>query len=147
MNADSLDWRQRILDAYLNRAGSIRDLAIRFKVSCRCVWGLINRFRHTGSCAPTPRGGHHPPRIPATAYDTSRRLVATHAAATLAELCEVFAHETQIRLSISSMHRPLAKLPLTRKKRHFLPQHKSTPRFNSHVKRTGKPSRLSLPAS
>jgi len=147
MKAYSLDLRQRILDAYFNREGSIRDLARRFKVSFRFVWGLLNRFRHTGSCAPKPRGGHNPPRIAATAYDTIRRLVATHADATLAELCAVFAHETQIRLSISSMHRTLAKLQLTRKKRHFMPQHKRAPRFNSHVKRTGKPSRLSLPAS
>ena len=106
MKADSRDWRQRILDASLNREGSRRDLAIRFQVSGRCVWGLINRFRHTGSWAPKPRGGHHPPRIPATAYATLRRLVATQADATLAELCEVFAHETQIRLRISSLHRP-----------------------------------------
>ena len=106
MKAYSLDLRQKILDAYRNSEGSIRELATRFKVSFRFVWGLINRFRHTGSCAPKPRGGHNPPRMPATAYDTLRRLVATHADATRAELCEVFARETPIRLRISSMHRP-----------------------------------------
>jgi transposase len=106
MKAYALDWRQRILDAYLKREGSIRDLARRVNVSCRLVGGVIKRFRHTGSCAPKPRGGHNPPRMPATAYDTLRRLVATHADATRAELCEVFAHETPIRLRISSMHRP-----------------------------------------
>jgi len=147
MKAYALDWRQRILDAYLKREGSIRDLARRFNVSCRLVGGVINRFRHTGSCAPKPRGGHNPPRMPATAYDTLRRLVATPAAATRAELCEVFAHETPIRLRISSMQRPFAKLHLTRKKRPFRPQHTRAPRFNRHVKRTGKPSRLALPAS
>jgi len=94
----------------------MRDLARRFNVGCRLVGGVINRFRHTGSCAPTPRGGQNPPRMPATAYDTLRRLVATPAAATRAELCEVFAHETPIRLRISSMQRPFAKLHLTRKK-------------------------------
>jgi transposase len=147
MKAYSLDLRQRILEAYLNGEGSIRDLARRFKVSFRFVWGLINRFRHTGSYAPKPRGGNNPPRIPATAHDTLRRLVAAHADATLAELCEVFAHEMQIRLSTSSMHRTLAKLQLTRKKRRFMQQNKRAQRSSNNVKPTGKPSSPSLPAS
>jgi transposase len=105
MNAYSLELRQKILDAYGNSEGSMRDLATRVNVSVRFVWGLINRFRHTGSYAPKPRGGNNPPRLPATEYDTLRRLVATHADATLAELCELFAHEPQIRLSTSSLHR------------------------------------------
>jgi transposase len=142
MKAYSLDLRQRILEAYLNSEGSIRDLATRFNVSFRFVWGLLNRFRHTGSYAPKPRGGNNPPRIPETEHDTLRRLVATHADATLAELCRLFAHETQIRLSTSSLHRTLAKLQLTRKKRRVMRQHKRAPRASSHVTPPGKPSRL-----
>ena len=146
MKAYSLDLRQRILEAYLHSEGSIRDLARRFKVSFRFVWGLINRFRHTGSYAPKPRGGNNPPRIPATEHDTLRRLVETHADATLVELCELFAHETQIRLSTSSMHRTLAKLKLTRKKRRFMRQNKRASMSSSNGKPTGKPSSLSRPA-
>lgn len=144
MKAYSLDLRRKILDAYLNSEGSIRELATRFKVSFRFVWGLIDRFRHTGSYAPKPRGGNNPPRIPATEHDTLHRLVTTHADATLAELCELFAHETQIRLSTSSMHRTLAKLKLTRKKRRFMRRNKKAPRSSSNVKPTGKPSRPPL---
>jgi len=146
MKAYSLDLRQKILEAYLRREGSIRELATRFKVSFRFVWGLLNRFRHTGSYAPKPRGGNNPPRIPTTEQDTLRRLVATHADATLAELCELFAQERQIRLSTSSMHRTLATLKLTRKKRRFMPRNKKVPMSSSHVKSTGKPSNPSLPA-
>jgi transposase len=146
MKAYSLDLRQKILDAYLNREGSIRELATRFNVSFRVVWGLINRFRHTGSYAPKPRGGNNPPWIPATAHDTLRRLVATHAEATLAELCEVFIQATQIRLRTSSMHRTLAKLKLTRKKRRFMRWNKKAPQSSSPVTPTGKPSSPSLPA-
>ena len=116
MKAYSLDLRQKILEAYLRSEGSLRELARRFTVSFRFVWGLINRFRHTGSYAPTPRGGNHPPRIPTTEHDPLRRLVATHADATLAELCELFAHARQLRLSTSSRHRTLATLQLARKK-------------------------------
>jgi transposase len=140
MKAYSIDFRQKILDAYLNREGSIRVLATRFKVSLRFVWGLINRFRHTGSYAPKPRGGNNPPRIPATAHDTLRRLVAAHADATLAELCDLFAQETQIRLSTSSLHRTLAKLKLTRKKRRFMQRNKKVPMSSNNVKPTGRPS-------
>lgn len=144
MKAYSLDLRQKILDAYLNGEGSLRELATRFKVSFRFVWGLISRFRHTGSYAPKPRGGNNPPRIPATEHDTLRLLVAQHADATLAELCAVFAQETQIRLSTSSMHRTLAKLTLTRKKRRFMRRNKKAPMSSSNVKPTGKPSSPSL---
>ena len=147
MKAYSLDLRQRRLEAYLNGEGSIRDLARRFNVSFRVVGGLIKRFRHTGRYAPKPRGGNNPPRIPATAHATLRRLVAAHADATLAELCAMFAHERQIRRRTSSRHRPLAKLQLTRKKRRCMRQHKSAPRSSNHVTPTGKPSRPSLPAS
>jgi transposase len=146
MKAYSLDLRQKILDAYRNSEGSIRELATRFKVSFRFVWGLINRFRHTGSYAPKPRGGNNPPRIPATEHATLRRLVATHADATLAELCDLFAQATQIRLSTSSMHRTLAKLKLTRNKRRFMRRNKNAPRSSSNVTSTGKPSSPSLPA-
>jgi transposase len=124
MKAYSLDLRQKILDAYLHNDGSIRAVAQRFKVSFRFVWGLVHHFRHTGSYAPKPHGGGNPPRISAGYHDLLRRLVAAHADATLAELCDLFAQETAITLSKSSMHRTVEKLKLTRKKKRFVRQNK-----------------------
>jgi transposase len=138
MKAYSLDLRQKILDAYLQNEGSIRDVAQRFKVSFRFVWGLVHQFRQTGSYAPKPRGGGNPPRICAAYHELLRRLVAAHADATLAELCDLFAQETAIQLSKSSMHRTVEKLQLTRKKKRFVRQNKTATIFSNSGKLTGR---------
>ena len=136
MKAYSLDLREKILEAYLHQEGSIRHLAKRFKVSPRFVWGLINRFRSTGSCAPKPHGGGNPPRIDASQYETVTALIKQYPDATLNELCACFEETWHITPSKSSMHRILDKLRLTRKKRPIVQQNR-TPR-------TSKPSEKPL---
>ena len=63
MNPYSFDVREKILAAYFNKEGTIRQLAPRFTVSARFVGELIVRFRRTGSYAPKPHGGGNPPCI------------------------------------------------------------------------------------
>lgn len=65
MNPSALDLREKMLTAYLNKEGTIRQLAPRFTVSARFVGALIIRLRRTGSYAPKPHGGGNPPGIPA----------------------------------------------------------------------------------
>jgi len=117
MKAYSSDLRAKIVEAYLDKEGSIRHLAKRFRVSARFVWGLVNRFRHTGSYAPKPHGGGNPPRIDASHYESVKALVKRYPDATLHELCAYLAETCHILPSKSSLHRTLDKLQLTRKKR------------------------------
>lgn len=117
MKAYSLDLRKKIIDAFYGREGSIRKLAKRFKVSFRFVWGLIDRFRKTGSIAPKPHGGGHPPTIKEEDHEILGKIVEQNSDATLEELCELFEKQCHIRPSKSSMHRTLEKLNLTRKKK------------------------------
>ena len=117
MKAYSVDLREKIVEAYLQHEGSIRHLAKCFKVSARFVWGLINRFRRTGSYAPKAHGGGNPPRIDASQYDIVAALVKQHPDATLKELCACVEETCHITPSKSSMQRTLDKLKLTRKKR------------------------------
>lgn len=49
MKPYAVDWREKILQAYLHKEGSIRHLAKRFNVSARLVGELVVRFRRTGS--------------------------------------------------------------------------------------------------
>jgi transposase len=54
MRAHSIDLRQRIVRAYENKEGSIRELASRFSVSKDSVHQLLQLYRTTGSVEPIP---------------------------------------------------------------------------------------------
>jgi transposase len=118
MKAYSLDLRAKVLEAYLQKEGSIRQLAQRFKVSARFVWELLHRFRLTESYAPKPHGGGNPACITPSQYEIIADLVKQHPDATLKELCKYFQEKCQTTPSKSSMQRVLDKIQLTRKKRH-----------------------------
>jgi transposase len=132
MKAYSLDLREKILEAYLQKEGAIRPLAQRFKVSARFVGELVVRFRRTGSAAPKPHGGGNPACITSSQYEILSALVKQHPDATLKELCEYFQEKCQVTPSKSSMQRVLDKLQLTRKKRHNMQQSatRRTSKFN-----------------
>jgi transposase len=117
MKPYSLDLREKILTAYLNKEGTIRQLAPRFKVSARCVGELISRFRRTGSYAPKPHGGGNPPCITPSQHQIVADLVKYYPDATLNELCLYFEEKCHVTPSKSSMQRTLDILQLTRKKR------------------------------
>ncbi len=51
----SLDLRQKVIEAYVNKEGSIRKLAERFKISKNAVSSFIVRFRDTGKVHPKHR--------------------------------------------------------------------------------------------
>jgi transposase len=117
MKAYSLDVRKKVLTAYHHQEGSIRQLAKRFTISPRFVGELVSRFRGTGSYAPKPHRGGNPPRIDAEGQKIVCKCVQQHPDATLDELCQLYADRCQVTPSRSSMHRTLALLKLTRKKR------------------------------
>ena len=121
MKPYSLDLREKILTAYFNKEGTIRQLAPRFKVSARFVGELIIRFRRTGSYAPKPHGGGNPPCIPPSQHRIIADLVQQYPEATLQELCQYFAEKCRVTPSKSSMQRTLDTLQLTRKKRPSMP--------------------------
>ena len=133
MKAYSVDLREKVLTAYHLKEGSIRQLAKRFTVSPRFVGELIARFRRTGSYAPHPHRGGNPPRIDAQGRLVVYALVKQHPDATLDELCQRYADSCQVIPSRSSMHRTLALLKLTRKKRLITRQSMTVKRFKNNV--------------
>lgn len=46
--AYSIDFREKVLDAYLNHEGSNREIAKRFKISISTVKRIGQRYRNTG---------------------------------------------------------------------------------------------------
>lgn len=117
MNPYSLDLRQKIVEAYENREGSLRQLAKRFHVSLGFVQKLLNRYHNEGTIAPRARANGFPPKL--AAYESQvRELVADKADDTLTELTEKLAQKLGFQVSPSTLHYHLERLKLTRKKKH-----------------------------
>jgi transposase len=57
MKPYSTDLRTRIVQAYENREGAMRQLATTFRVSVSCVRRLLKHYRETGRVVPKPHGG------------------------------------------------------------------------------------------
>jgi transposase len=63
MGPYSLDLRQRIAAAIDAHEGSQPEIARRFRVSVSFITRLLRRRHRTGSLAPKPHGGGHPPAL------------------------------------------------------------------------------------
>ena len=115
----SLDLRQRVVEAYENKEGSLRRIASRFKVSLNTVRVWVQRLRQAGSVAPQPHGGGRTPRMDAQGREMVRHWVAEQSDATLKELCERYEQRQGVRVSQATMCRTLQKLALSRKRKTF----------------------------
>lgn len=118
MKAYSVDLREKIVKAHLIEKNSIRQVAGRFSVSKSLVQKLVKQQKTKGNVAPLRRGKPQKSYLNnAEAQEKIKGLVAEHKDATLAELCELFAHITGNWVSPTAMWRCLNKLELSRKKK------------------------------
>lgn len=63
--AYSADLRRRVIETYIAKEGSQRQLAQRFKVSLTFVRNLLRHYRQTGKVEAKRRGGYMEPKIAA----------------------------------------------------------------------------------
>lgn len=106
----SLDLRKRVIAAYEAKEESLRQIAQRFQVSLSFVRDLTRRYRETQQIAPKQHGGGAVAKLGAEQLAILKQLLQKHPDATLAELCEQFAEQTQITVSVSTMHRAVQQL-------------------------------------
>lgn len=118
-----MDLRQKVFDAYQNGEGSIRQLSKRFNVSASFVNDLIQRYRQAGTIAPKPHGGGAVAKLKAPQLQVLQTLLEEEHDATLETLANRLYERTQVQVGISTIHRAIVKLKLTRKK-----SHSSTPK-------------------
>ena len=116
MRPYGLDLRERIVKAYENGEGSVRDLAERFDVAPKTVQTYLTLYRTTGSIAPRPRANGPRPKIDGQALEDLRSLVAKTSAATLDELADQLARRDHVAASRHTVGRALRRLNITRKK-------------------------------
>lgn len=112
----SIDLRQRVIDAYIAKQGSLRQLADRFKVSLSFVQRLLRHYQNTGQVSAKPHAGGAPAKITIKDLSIVQHLVDEQPDALLEELCERLAKRNGIQVSVSTMHRAVQKLELTTKK-------------------------------
>jgi transposase len=113
----SVDLRQRIIAACKAKEGSQRQLAERFKVSLSFIRDLRRHYRQTGTVQPKPHGGGAVALIRKEHLPIVEALVTTQPDALLKELCEGFAKQTAVEVSVSTMQRALTRLKLSVKKK------------------------------
>jgi transposase len=116
MKPYSTDLRMRVVQAYENHEGAMRQLATTFRVSVSFVRRLLNHYRETGSVAPKSHGGGAPAKVDLSGREVVQALVQATPDATLRDLCQQFEAQHQLPISVATMSRVLARLQLTRKK-------------------------------
>lgn len=116
MKAYSLDFRQKIMDAYAEGNISQRQLAQRFRVALSFVETLLKQHRETGSIAPKVRTEQTPTKLTHEQLRVLEQLVEADNDATLEELRERLAQQTGVLIGRSTVDRMLKKLNLTVKK-------------------------------
>ena len=116
MKSHSVDLREKIVAAHLQKNISIRKVANIFSVSKSLVQKLVKQQKVEGNLQSKRRG--KPQFSHLTNADIElRELVEAHPDATLIELCELFADKTGNFVGRSAMCRALQKLGLSRKKK------------------------------
>ena len=129
MNSYSLDLRQKIVDCYENKEGSIRQLAKRFTVSPDCVRRLLKRFYKEGTIEPKSYSGGNLPLLQSSHLEILTTLVEEDNDATLPQLAQRLEAQTNLTVSSSTISRGIKKLNLTRKKN-------SQGSRSSHIRKT-----------
>jgi len=120
MKVYSGDPRKKVLTAYQNRKGSMRQPAERFTVSPTSVSNLINNFRQNGHIRPKPHGGGKTPAINEEGRIFLSEITDKNPDLTLKELCGYYERETGKKVSKPAMDRTLKKMNITRKKKFFM---------------------------
>lgn len=116
-----LDLRTRIVEAYENGEGSVRELAERFKVAVGTVQSYRKLKRSTGRLDPLPVSGGVAPILGAEELKKVRQLVEEHPDATTEELADELARQHGIAVSRPTMGHALQRLGITRKKHSMRP--------------------------
>ena len=112
----SPDLRQRVIDAYEAKEGSQRQLAERFKVSLSFVRDLMRHYRSHGQVEPKPHDGGAVAKVVTPQLPVVEQLVNAQPDALNSELCERFAQNTDIKVSVRAVHRAVQRLELSYKK-------------------------------
>lgn len=116
MKPYSLDFRQKIFDAYLEDGISQRQLVKRFCVSLSFIEKLLKQYRKTASIAPKVRTKQTPPKLNSEEVNVLKEIVEVKNDATLKEIRSELQERTGITIGISTVDRMLQRMEIRLKK-------------------------------
>jgi transposase len=124
MKPYSLDFRQKVVEAYEAGGISQRQLAKNFRVTLSFVQDLLKQKRESGTIAPKVRTQQTPTKLNGEQLEILKQLVEEQPDAILAEYRERLHQRTGVLIGIATVDRMIRlKLKLTVKKK-SLPQQK-----------------------
>ena len=112
----SVEVRERVVAAHLAGKGSYAEIAELFRVGEASVSRWLRRNRELGTLEPRPPPGRAP-KLDEAKRAVLRELVEDQPDATLAELAKRLHERTGVMLVVSTIHKALEKLGITRKKK------------------------------
>jgi transposase len=124
MNALPYELRSRVVEAYHNGEGTHKELAVRFKISEKTVFNLLDLYRRTNSVTPKDPGGGQLPKIRGENLQKLLSFIEKNNDLTLEILCEWLERETKIQVCIETMSKTLERANITLKKKRFTRQSK-----------------------
>jgi transposase len=116
-----LDLRERILDSYDSGEGTREDVARRFRVSLGMVKKLLAQRRRTGEIGARHHRSGCKPKLLAEHHRQMRVLLGQKPDLTLSELRT----QTGLACTLPTIHRALAAMGLTYKKRRSVPANRT----------------------
>lgn len=138
MKPYSIDLRQKITETYEQESISQRQLAQRFRVAPSFIYKLLKQYREEGTLEPKSHGGGQSLKLTPENIIVLGELVEQKNDATLEELRQQLHEQTQVQVSNSTISRVLARLGLTRKKKHSTPVKDKPSEFKNYVQSTDK---------
>lgn len=124
MSTHPIELRNRVVEAYENKEGTMRDLAKRFKVNKGFVSNMVKLKKETGSLEPKPHAGGHIPKIDEPGLHFIDELISNEPNLKLSEICERYYIARNVVINIVDAHRACEKLNITFKKKTSMRQRK-----------------------
>ena len=126
----SLDLRERLLEAYENKEGSIRKLAKRFKIGTTTLVSWLKKKRTEGTLVAKKPSGR-PSKFDAEGLEFLSKSLERNNSLTLNELAQRYEKKRGIAVSLMAVHRACKRLKLHYKKNSLSSR---TKKANSSIK-------------
>lgn len=121
----SNDLRKRAVAEYLRGGMTFADIAEQFSIGAASINRWMRLRRETGDITPRARAGGAKPKLDEESLALLRKLVSQTPDSTLAELRTAVHEQRGVEVTLTTIHRALARMGLTRKKRHSTPRSKN----------------------
>lgn len=115
--AYSIDFRKKILDAYLNDEGGSQEIADRFKISISTVKRIGQRYRETGKVELYLNNIGHKTKVGRDGQEIVKAIVQERPDATLEEIRQILHQRSNILVTAQAIYYILKKMQLTYKKK------------------------------